>query len=233
MRNSFVISWVSVAMLTLLFGCVSSRVNWDEVATKAKAGDAESQFGLGCRYDFGEGIPKDQSEAAKWYRLAAEKGHAAAQNNLGSLYQFGAGVAQDYTLAREWYEKSVALGYPMALNNLGYLYRFGLGVETNAQRAADLYKRAAEKGDPSAMVNLGIAYADGTGVTKDLIEAYKWLDLARFHTVSSSDMRLKWGCRKALDRVAARMSQEQMAEAEKRAREFDKRWRPSLFIPGR
>jgi TPR repeat protein len=28
-------------------------------------------------------VPKDQAEAARWYRKAAEQGHAEAQNNLG------------------------------------------------------------------------------------------------------------------------------------------------------
>jgi TPR repeat protein len=37
----------------------------------------------------------DYTEAAKWYRKAAEQGDARAQANLGVLYQFGWGVPQD------------------------------------------------------------------------------------------------------------------------------------------
>ena len=44
------------------------------------------QYSLGDMYDEGRGVPKDDKEALKWYRLAANKGFAAAQYNLGSMY---------------------------------------------------------------------------------------------------------------------------------------------------
>jgi len=34
-------------------------------------------------YDKGRGVPKDDAEAAKWSRKAAEQGNATAQTNLG------------------------------------------------------------------------------------------------------------------------------------------------------
>lgn len=39
---------------------------------RAEQGDARAQFGLGLMYDAGQGVPQDDSEAAKWYRKAAE-----------------------------------------------------------------------------------------------------------------------------------------------------------------
>ncbi len=45
---------------------------------KAETGDANAQFNLGVMYDNGMGVPKDDAEAAKWYRLAAEQGNAMA-----------------------------------------------------------------------------------------------------------------------------------------------------------
>ena len=50
----------------------------EEVRAKAETGDADSQFQLGRRYDKGEGVAKDQVEAAKWYRKAAEQNHGLA-----------------------------------------------------------------------------------------------------------------------------------------------------------
>jgi TPR repeat protein len=35
------------------------------------------------------GSPKDQAEAATWFRRAAEQGHASAQYNLGVAYLRG------------------------------------------------------------------------------------------------------------------------------------------------
>ncbi|MFP6745782.1 MAG: hypothetical protein VCB77_11420 [Alphaproteobacteria bacterium] len=37
----------------------------------------------------------DYTEAAKWYRLAAEQGNAEGQRRLGTLYAEGQGVPQD------------------------------------------------------------------------------------------------------------------------------------------
>jgi TPR repeat protein len=51
----------------------------EEVKAKAEAGDAESQVELGLRYDKGEGVVKDQVEAVKWFRKAAEQNYAKAQ----------------------------------------------------------------------------------------------------------------------------------------------------------
>ena len=53
-------------------------------------------------YDKGEGVLKDEAEAAKWYRLAAEQGTATAQNNLGLMYANGEGVLKDSVLAHMW-----------------------------------------------------------------------------------------------------------------------------------
>ena len=58
----------------------------EEVKAKAEAGDADSQVELGRRYDKGEGVAKDQVEAVKWYRKAAEQNYARGQYDLGVCY---------------------------------------------------------------------------------------------------------------------------------------------------
>ena len=40
---------------------------------------------MGSMYDKGKGVPKDDKEAAKWYRLAAEQGDADALKELKIL----------------------------------------------------------------------------------------------------------------------------------------------------
>ena len=59
-------------------------------------------------YDDGEGVPQDDAEAVRWYRLAADQGHATAQNNLGIRYSNGRGVPQDYVEAHMWYNLAAA-----------------------------------------------------------------------------------------------------------------------------
>ena len=45
----------------------------------AEQGNAAAQGNLGRMYANGEGVPEDDAEAVRWYRLAAEQGYAAAQ----------------------------------------------------------------------------------------------------------------------------------------------------------
>ena len=53
-------------------------------------------------YDIGRGVPQDDAEAVRWYRLAAEQGHASGQRNLGLMYSNGRGVPQDHVSAHMW-----------------------------------------------------------------------------------------------------------------------------------
>jgi len=39
-------------------------------------------------YSEGQGVPQNYAEAAKWYRLAADRGDAQAQYNLGLFYAY-------------------------------------------------------------------------------------------------------------------------------------------------
>ena len=47
---------------------------------------------LGYLYADGLGVEKNNTEAVKWYRKAAEQGYAGAQANLGVMYENGRGV---------------------------------------------------------------------------------------------------------------------------------------------
>ena len=51
----------------------------------AEQGNAGAQANLGIMYARGEGVPKNDTEAAKWYRKAAEQGHESAKSWLEDL----------------------------------------------------------------------------------------------------------------------------------------------------
>src|ERR1700692_2745247 len=57
-----------------------------ELLPLAKLGNADAQYSLGVMYGNGQGVPRNEKEAARWYRLAAEQGDADAQFNLGYMY---------------------------------------------------------------------------------------------------------------------------------------------------
>jgi len=61
-------------------------------------------------YQKGTGVPQDYSEAAKWFRKAAERGDVIAQNSLGMQYSLGFGVPQDYVQAHMWFNIAASLG---------------------------------------------------------------------------------------------------------------------------
>ena len=83
-----------------------------------------------------------------------------------------------------------------------------LGDETLAMCIA-----AAERGDVSACFDLGVAYSTGShGLECDLIEAHKWFNLA---AVGGHDEAAP--CRHD---VAEEMTAREVAEAQRRAREW-------------
>ena len=90
----------------------------EDVKKKAEAGDAESQVELGLRYDTGKGMPKDQVEAASWYRKAAEQNYPAAQYILALCFQSGDGVAKDWVEAYKWLLLAMKEGYGHAKNDM-------------------------------------------------------------------------------------------------------------------
>jgi hypothetical protein len=95
----------------------------------AQVGLASAQYHLGLMYSIGQGVTQDYAEAAKWYRLAAERGNAAAQFTLGSSYDEGlGGVLQDYTEAAKWFSKAAEQGETRAQYRLGLMYELGNGV---------------------------------------------------------------------------------------------------------
>ncbi len=59
-------------------------------------------FDLGVLYASGCGVEKDQNEALRWYRKAAERGDSRAQYNLATAYFEGDGVPVDYATAYFW-----------------------------------------------------------------------------------------------------------------------------------
>ena len=69
-------------------------------------------------YANGEGVPRNDAEAVKWYRLAAEQGHANAQNNLGVMYSEGRGVQRNFAWAVYYQAHAARQGNTIAANNI-------------------------------------------------------------------------------------------------------------------
>jgi TPR repeat protein len=72
-------------------------------------------------YHSGDGLKKDSTEAAKWYRKAAENGEVNSQYILGFYYATGNGVTQSDVNAYKWWNIAAKQGYEDAIHNLGIL----------------------------------------------------------------------------------------------------------------
>jgi len=112
----------------------------------AKQGIAVAQNNLGTMYYNGEGIPKNDKEAVKWYRLSAEQGHASAQYYLGQLYDEGRGVPQNDKTAVKWWTLAAEQGDAIDQIELGRMYRYGQGVIQDPVYAHMWFNIAASSG---------------------------------------------------------------------------------------
>jgi TPR repeat protein len=74
---------------------------------------------LGMAYAGGVGIDKDEIQAAKWYRLAAEQGNIMGQTRLGVAYATGFGVKPDYAEAVKWTRLAAEQADPAAQFDFG------------------------------------------------------------------------------------------------------------------
>jgi hypothetical protein len=110
-------------------------------------------------YD-GIGIPKNVTNAFKYYRTAADLGHAKAQSNIGVMYEKGIGVKVDLSLAREMYHRSALQGNAVAQSNLGHLYYRGVGVKVDLVETYVWWKLASDGGAQDAKGNLAILHRE-------------------------------------------------------------------------
>ncbi|EZP18986.1 hypothetical protein V550_03971 [Pseudomonas aeruginosa BWH049] len=153
-----------------------------------------AQIQLAMLYRDGDGGPQDKTEAARWFRKAAEQGDAAAQNEMGVLYWRGEGVDQDRVKAGTWFERAAASGSEDAETNLGWFYlddSQGVYSATSDEEAALLdryagsrekafqwFCKAATQGDARAQFKVGEAYWNGSGAGMNKLQARLWLEKA-------------------------------------------------------
>ena len=138
-----------------------------------------------------EGVAQNFVQAARWYRLAAERGFAPAQNNLAMLYEQGLGVARDQFEAARWYRKAAEQGNAAAAHSLGQMLLEGRGVIKNRGEGLRWIRVAAEHGHRSAMMELAGLLFTGPAKTRDRVEAYRWWRAAAVRGDPAAPARLK------------------------------------------
>ena len=142
---------------------------------EAADGNARSQFLLGVMSDNGLGpIALDPREAARWYRIAAERGSVEAQFRLASAHFVGRGVAKDKSEAVHWLERAAEQGFTPAMRSLAELYGSGKVAADDPGAAEKLIARAAQLGDAEAQFTYAGWLETGHGMTPDPSAALTW-----------------------------------------------------------
>ncbi|MBI2780082.1 MAG: DnaJ domain-containing protein [Gammaproteobacteria bacterium] len=96
----------------------------------------------GVAYEKGQGVPQDPSQAAQWYRKAAEQGIPDAQYHLGKLYTVGKGVPIDNVEAYAWLSLAAAGNVEAAKPVVDYLASTMTPEQlASAQRRATAFRK--------------------------------------------------------------------------------------------
>jgi uncharacterized protein len=112
---------------------------------------------------------------------------------------------------------------------LGNIFYSGNGVPQNYAETVKWLRKAADQGLARAQSSLGSMYEDGKGVPWDYVQAHMWFNLAASGFSAHSGIKGRDKAATAAsgrDFAASRMTPEQIAEAQKLARE----WKPSTEL---
>ena len=212
-----------IVLAVMLTGCDAENAS-DEKAAEAektlavekasedeKASEAEKAFEEGAAaYKSG-----DYATALRLLRPLAELGAVPAQMIVAAMQQ-------DYAEALKWYRLAAEQGVAQAQTIVGKMYLQGNGVFPDDTEAVKWFRSAAEQGDAEAQNNLGVMYASGKGVPQDYVQALMWFSLADLQSPNSDQPKDRNDAVKNRERAASQMTPEQIAEAQKLARE----WKP-------
>jgi len=110
-------------------------------------------------------------------------------------------------------------GDASAQSKLGLMYLMGEAIPLDYKEAFRWYRASAVQENSSAQGSLGAMYRKGLGLPQDYIQAHMWYNLATANSELDQERKL-WA--KNRDSIAKMMTAEQIAEAQRLARE----WKP-------
>lgn len=137
-------------------------------AAKANSVDAQRELALELEK------AKNVTEAAQWYKQAANNGDVLSQYRYGRLLLKGEGVKPDKQQAVIYWLKAAEAGNAQAQCDLGNLYYQGKDIMQNHEQAAQWFLKSAYQGFNHAQWNMGVCYMKGEGVNRDYDQAIYW-----------------------------------------------------------
>ena len=77
-----------MGLMLFVFSACTADQSVDESRSKAQHENVDAEYELGLKYYNGQGVSKNNVEAMKYFKIAAEQGHADAQYKLGRMYEY-------------------------------------------------------------------------------------------------------------------------------------------------
>ena len=162
---------------------------------------------------FGRGVAKDDAEAVRLYRLAAENGHRSARVALGYLYANGECVTRDDAEALRHYRIAAEKGDRQAQFEVGYALKFGrMGLDEDPAAAVRFYRQSGGQGHSEALHGLAVLYHEGRGVEQNGVDALKYLYIAIHEKCEAAN---SWR-----EEIESALSREEIAQARELARAY-------------
>jgi len=144
----------------------------------AEQGDAWAQLKLGGLYEHGEGVPKDNAEAADWYAKAAVQGNMQARGSLMLVCAFAEVTSTPPKACDQigpLLQAAAAQGDLESEDALAKFYESGVfGLPKDPVQAIAWYHKAAEQGDVLAESMLASRYEAGIDTPQDDVQAAFW-----------------------------------------------------------
>lgn len=134
--------------------------------------------GLGVCYEYGLGVEENETEAFKYYTLAANDNYTAAKYRLGLCYRYGRGTTENLTDAYRWLSDAAQNGNYNAQYETAMMLLNGEGVSMDQQQAIQMLTKIAEEDHDYAQFELGNCYLTGKGVAEDEVQAMYWYQKA-------------------------------------------------------
>lgn len=134
--------------------------------------------GLGLCFLYGIGTERNDTEAFKYFTIAADRGYTAAKFRLGLCYKYGNGTTKNLSEAYKWLLEAAEEENRNAAYEVGMLLLNGEGISMDAEKAIEWLVKAAENEQDDAQFELGNCYLVGRGVAEDEVQAMYWYQKA-------------------------------------------------------
>ncbi len=122
------------------------------------------------------GVMRNEEEAFRWIRLAADKGNPDAMYLIGEMYEKGHHVSKDDAESIRWYCKAKESGSARALYKIGLRYTYGFCIAQNTERANELFDELMGRDDSCSddLYAIGNIYCANELFPQNEIKAFRF-----------------------------------------------------------